>query len=170
MPLAAPRTELIWADDLSTGVPPVDEDHKVLISLVNKMSDHALSQKDVAAVIDEVLAYTLYHFEREEAVMAACGYPGLPWRDGRQQVVRRLPEHRVQHQKLAEKAVRFANTWRQNESAEVMAELLEFLRTWLVQHIMNEDRRIGPYAQGRMDEIERALGELELRKKQAAAG
>lgn len=151
MPLAAPRTELMWVDDLSTGVPPVDEDHKVLISLVNKMSDHAISHKDVGAVIDEVLAYTLYHFEREETVMAACGYPDLP-------------AHRIQHQNLAKKATVLADTWRQNQSSEVMAELLEFLRAWLVQHIMEQDRRIGPYAQGHTDDIERALAELAARK------
>ena len=150
LPLAAPLTELQWQESMSTGVASVDDDHRVLIGLVNKMSDHALGQGEIDGVLDEILSYTLYHFEREEAVMQACGYPGFD-------------SHRTAHKKLAAKAVHLAQEWQRNHRMGVVHELRLFLRAWLVKHIMEEDRAFKPYAETAMDRIEDALVELEER-------
>lgn len=147
MPLAAPRPQLVWNEDLSVGIEALDADHKVLVALLNKVSDHSLSHAEVGEVLDELLAYSSYHFVREEALMAACGYPD--------QVA-----HQKVHRTLAAKATKLAAQWRESENPEVIAELLDFLRAWLVKHIMEEDKRIGHHAQGHEAEIARALEAL----------
>ena len=156
LPLSAPLTELQWKQSMSTGIGSVDDDHRVLIDLVNKMSDHALGPDAVDRVLDEVLSYTLYHFEREETVMAACAYPGLD-------------AHRQAHRKLADKALQLAHSWRESRRMSVVHELRLFLRAWLVKHIMEEDRAFAPYAETAMDRIEAALVDLEARKSRAAS-
>lgn len=148
VPVAQARGALEWNDDLSVGIEQIDADHKVLVALLNKMSDHGLGHKEVDEVLGELLSYTLYHFKREETVMAACGFPNLA-------------RHQQAHQKLADKAVKLAGEWREHQSPEVILELLKFLRAWLVKHIMEEDQTIAAYAQGCEADIARALEELE---------
>lgn len=149
VPLASRRNALIWTNKLSIGVQQVDDDHKVLIGLMNELSKSGLETEDVEVIINNLIDYTLYHFRREEAVMKACGYPYLE-------------AHRKVHQHLGAKVGQFAEEWRKDGGAELIEELLEFLRTWLVDHIMQEDAEIGPFVIGKEAEVERALRELEL--------
>ena len=149
VPLASRCNELLWTNKLSVGVQQVDEDHKVLISLLNELSEPGLKAEDVDGIISNLIDYTLYHFRREEAVMKACGYPYLE-------------AHRKVHRHLGAKVGQFAEEWRKDGGAELIQELLEFLRTWLVDHIMQEDAEIGPFVIGKEAEVERALRELEI--------
>ena len=71
---------LQWTADLSVSVQSLDTDHKIIITLINQLNDaiQAGEPKDtVSQVLDALLDYTDYHFSREEALMAACGYPDL---------------------------------------------------------------------------------------------
>lgn len=147
IPLASKRSELVWNDKLSVGIQPVDDDHKVLIGLLNELSEPNLGTNEVEAIIGNLIDYTLYHFRREEGVMEACGYP-------------HLDDHRRVHRHLATKVGQFAEKWRDSGDAEVVQELLEFLRTWLVDHIMQDDAEIGPYAKDKEAEIEQALKKI----------
>lgn len=151
VPMATAQAELVWNEDLSVGVEQIDADHKVLVALVNKVSDHGLGHKEVDAVLTELLAYTLHHFRREEAMMAACGYPDLA-------------AHQMAHENLATKATQLAAAWKKSESPELIVELLDFLRAWLVKHIMEEDKKIASYARGHEVEIERALQNISPNK------
>lgn len=76
--------------------------------------------------------------------MEACGFPNL---EG----------HRSTHRKLTTKVEWFAEKWRKDGGAEVTQELLDFLRTWLVNHIMKEDAEIRAFAKGKEPEIDQAL-------------
>jgi len=148
MPVAQAQGALVWSDDLSVGIEQIDADHKILVALLNKVSDHSLGHKEVDEILDEMLGYTLYHFKREEAVMAVCGYTNLA-------------RHRQSHQRLAEKAVKLTQKWREQQSPEVIRELLEFLRAWLAKHILEEDKGIVGCAQGFEADIAYALEDLE---------
>ena len=134
LPLAAPKMEMIWNDDLIVGIEAIDTDHKMLVALVNKVSDHSLGHEEMDEVLYELLAYTGYHFKREEAIMEESGFPGLA-------------EHRRMHEALAAKANALAQTWRETQDPALIAQLLDFLRTWLVKHIMEEDKMIGRHVQ-----------------------
>jgi hemerythrin-like metal-binding protein len=130
IPLAERQTQLFWSEDLSVGIDVIDADHKILIGLLNKVSDPGLSHGEVGGVLTELLNYTVNHFKREEAVMVASNYPNIA-------------EHTNIHHVLAAKATLLAEEWSENENPEVIAALLDFLRAWLVKHIMVEDRAIG---------------------------
>lgn len=144
MPLASKPAKLLWNEKFGIGIKQIDDDHKVLITLLDRASVHGLGEEDVDGIISELIDYTLYHFRREEAIMEACGYPNLE-------------EHRAAHRKLAIKAERFAEEWRKARAPDAIQELLVFLRTWLVNHIMKEDAEIRAFARGQEAEIRQAL-------------
>ncbi|HEY9164255.1 MAG TPA: bacteriohemerythrin [Magnetovibrio sp.] len=147
VPVSHKRQALPWNNDLLVGIEQLDNDHRKLVSLVNEMSDHALNSHQVDAVLDALIEYTQDHFAREETVMEACGYP-------------MLLEHQTVHRNLAAKVTGLAKTWRNSEDPEVMVELLDFLRGWLVKHIMETDKQITPYTKGHEAEIKAALEKL----------
>lgn len=147
MPLTDKFRQLVWEDSLSVHVDVIDEDHKVLISLIDKLTDRTHAKGDVDEVLSELIRYTLHHFRREEAIMEVCGYPNLE-------------AHRTTHRKLAATASKLADRWRENTDPEVVHELLEFLRVWLVKHIMRDDDAIAPFAEGKEAEIECALAKI----------
>lgn len=135
IPLATEQKELFWTEDLSVGVVEIDSDHKILIGLLNKVSDPTLSHAEVSIVLNELLQYTVHHFKREEAVMKACEFPYTA-------------EHTHVHHVLAAKATVLAEEWAVSEKPEIIAELLDLLRAWLVKHIMEEDKAIGRHVRG----------------------
>lgn len=147
VPLIAPPTELVWNDDLSTGLAIIDADHKTLVGLVNEVSDHSITHKEIDSVLGELLDYTRYHFKREEAVMKACNYAGVT-------------QHAQSHKMLAMRVNELAETWRNDKNPETIFQLLTFLRTWLVQHIMEEDKIIMRYVPGHEADIEKAILEI----------
>ena len=144
VPMASRCAELLWNESLSVGIQQVDDDHKVLIALLNELSDSKLDPRKVRRIISELIDYTQYHFRREEAIMEACGYP-------------HLDDHRRVHRHLTDKMEQYAEIWLKDEGAEVIQELLELLRTWLINHIMKVDAEIQAFAEGKEAEINQAL-------------
>ena len=66
-----------WSDELSVGVEEIDEQHKVLVGLVNEMHE-AIHQRHGSEVVQEILAkladYTRIHFAVEESLMRILNY------------------------------------------------------------------------------------------------
>ncbi len=131
-----------WDDSLSVGVPLVDSDHQVLISLINQLHD-SLDDDESAVVVGSVLNaladYTEYHFTREERAMEAVGYP-------------KLAEHRERHHSLENQVHAIRQRYAKGE-AVVGTELLHFLKDWLLTHIQQEDTQYRPYVEGKPEAI-----------------
>ena len=71
---------LNWSADLETGIELVDQDHKVLVDLLNQVFD-CLDDNERAVTLGSVLNaladYTQYHFTREERLMEAAHFPNV---------------------------------------------------------------------------------------------
>lgn len=85
-----------WPAELDTGVPILDEQHRlldrVLLSLCQTLQVNA-TPRDLAARIEQLQCLVMEHFETEEAIMEAGGYPHLgPHRAEHEVVVERLRE------------------------------------------------------------------------------
>ena len=118
-----------WNDELATGIPKIDEQHKKLISLVNELHD-ALSKgksRDVLGkLLEELADYTNYHFKTEERAFATYRYEnGDAHKRSHDDLIRQLRE-------LIEKQAK--------GSLAVGVETLTFLIGWVKNHIMKEDR------------------------------
>ncbi len=135
-----------WDDSLSVGVPLVDADHQVLISLINQLHD-TLEDPEAAATVGSVLSaledYTGYHFTREERAMEAVDYPTLP-------------EHHERHEKLKQQVAEIRARYARDPAAVDGQEVLDFLKDWLKNHILQEDMAYRPYMEGRPEAISAA--------------
>ena len=130
-------TDLIqWSDQFSVNIQEIDEQHKVLVDLLNQLH-HAIREHHGRATSREILnrlaEYTRTHFLLEESLMRLTHYPGFDI-------------HKKQHQELMQQV----DTLQQKVDKEKVAisfELLHFLRNWLIQHINDSDKRFGRHFQ-----------------------
>jgi len=117
-----------WKDEYSVGVASIDKDHKTLITLVNRYLKE--SQNKPAILVHRLFRdlenYTDYHFEREEGLMAQCGYEGLE-------------EHKQRHNDIRATLKDFSDKVTGRFSKQDEADLKAFLKSWLLEHVLKED-------------------------------
>lgn len=131
--------ELSWDKTLSVEVPEIDEDHRRLVDLYNILS-RAVADGDapeyVAAVAEELIACTVWHFRHEERLMLKHGYEGLA-------------EHKEEHESLIASARELQQ--RLSEAGmPVGSEDVAFLERWLMEHIYGADMKMGAYLSAAM--------------------
>ena len=132
---------LHWRDNMSVGVEAVDNDHKHLVDLLNKLHFLRLAGADresVGNVLEELLHYTEYHFEREEKLMESCSYPDLT-------------EHRELHKDLARQLREHTKTFEDRPESFDVEAFYDFLSDWLLVHVLEKDMKYKPYVLGEVD-------------------
>jgi len=130
---------LVWRDDLSIGHPVIDNDHKRLIAIINDFQN-TVTKWPAESVLNEAL-YGLYdyarqHFEREEAIQAACGFPYAE-------------EHKKEHSDLLRTVTNEVDCLFISKTKPVTTASIQFvselLQHWLIEHIIKSDRRMREY-------------------------
>ncbi|MBK1618279.1 hypothetical protein CKO42_07450 [Lamprobacter modestohalophilus] len=126
--------DLLWDKTLSVDVPEIDQDHRRLLELFNRLG-HAVEdgepQAYVEATLDELISCTGWHFQHEERLMEKHGYPGLQ-------------EHRAEHQALITSGEALRQQLRQSGACPSPQEIA-FLEHWLTGHIYGTDMAMGAY-------------------------
>jgi len=121
-----------WDDAFSVGVVRLDADHRLLMGMINQLCEAWQAGKDglvLDKLFDALLVYADVHFAREEAVLEALGYEGLA-------------EQRTAHAALKAEVVAFRARHLNAARPEALtAETAHFLRSWLLDHILGEDRK-----------------------------
>jgi hemerythrin len=125
---------LQWRDQLSVGNDLVDSDHKYLIDIINKVeiSMKANNRVELMALLDELGHYGQTHFEREELVAKAVGYP-------------KADQLHESHMKLVSSLVKIKEDVGENWTEEGQVQFTAFLRDWLIQHVIKEDIPMKPW-------------------------
>jgi len=121
---------LEWDSRYSVNIREIDRQHETLFGLVNRLYDAMREGKGrsvLGGVLDELVAYTAYHFQTEEKLFRVHGYPDAA-------------AHKAEHDALAAEARTFAKRFEAQEIL-VTTELLTFLRDWLNHHIVGSDKR-----------------------------
>lgn len=124
-----------WSRWMSVGNDALDEDHRVLIGIVNKLYDEGNRQEAgvIEAILDELIAYTRHHFAEEEAQMQRLNYPTLT-------------AHKALHDTLTRQVEAYRDEFRASRTAISGEEVFLFCSDWLGKHILKEDTRFGEYA------------------------
>ncbi|MDH3353760.1 MAG: hemerythrin family protein [Chromatiales bacterium] len=133
------------AEQNLTGVAEIDDDHRVLFELLNRCQ-RLSAREDLLAemnlILGELQDYTVYHFRREELIMDACRYP-------------HLKNHQLVHGMLIKRTEGLVAELNRGELKQ--GKLIDFLRNWLLDHVMTMDKAIAPYCKGREAAIKEAL-------------
>ncbi|MCF8198704.1 MAG: bacteriohemerythrin [Sulfuritalea sp.] len=126
--------DIIWSKILSVGVDEIDEDHRKLVTVFNILN-HAVADGEsaeyLAAVLDELIHCTVWHFSHEERLMLKHDYKGIA-------------EHKAEHQDLIKAAKELQQKILHADSA-VAEENIVFLEHWLTEHIFTSDMRLGAF-------------------------
>jgi hemerythrin-like metal-binding protein len=125
-------TVMSWSKLFSVGVREIDEQHRVLIGLLNRLGAVAESP-DSASVVSHTLAdlvkYVGHHFAFEEKLMREHAYE-------------ETSAHVLAHFGLGRRVAEMVS--RLNQGSPVpLVELTVFLRQWLISHILLTDKALG---------------------------
>jgi hemerythrin len=119
-----------WTGELGVNVKEIDEQHKKLIGLINKLHDAMLAGQGKQALegtLQELAAYTVYHFGVEEKYMQQFKYPGYL-------------RHKAAHTAFVKKVTDFQDDFSHNRLG-VTLELMNFLKDWVNNHIRETDKQ-----------------------------
>lgn len=125
---------MVWSSKLSVGLETIDDQHKILVQLINDLHRTMKTRQDLAAsgkILDELVQYTKTHFNFEENIFDKFGYE-------------KSREHKAIHARLVAEVVEFQEKFRLGD-ASLAIELMEFLKKWLTTHIQVEDRKYVPF-------------------------
>lgn len=121
-----------WSRHFEVGIDEIDEQHRVLVKIVNRLVWHSVSdvpQSRCDQILDELLSYANYHFTSEERIWnQALGSDGI------------ARNHHDSHQMFFAQIQTFRSSGQ--PKGQVMSELFDFLARWLAFHILESDRRM----------------------------
>ncbi|MHC4442627.1 MAG: bacteriohemerythrin [Planctomycetota bacterium] len=126
--------KLVWTEDYSVGIPKIDDQHKQIISMINRLIEQPEATSDSEIVSDIVMEMTQYaqqHFQTEEQLMADHGYPDFD-------------EHKQQHTAYKKKTVEFC-TATMVGTDNIPDTIFNYLQDWWINHIQNTDMKYKPF-------------------------
>ena len=115
---------LVWQAELDTGIEVIDQQHQRIVALINQLAE-ATGRDDQAAVLEELVDYTLSHFAFEEELMEESGYTFGP-------------AHKRVHDMFARRVGEYRMRFEAGE--DITAELKGMLARWLFNHIRGDDK------------------------------
>ena len=125
-----------WQTSYSVGIKLVDDQHKELIGLTNKlfascMAGMERSKNTFLDVIHEAVDYVAYHFGTEEKIMERVNYPDF---------LTHKKEHEFFVREVFDKVEDF-----KNGKLLTPLQFVYFLRDWVLNHIAVSDKKMGVY-------------------------
>ena len=123
-----------WSDTYSVKIAIVDSQHKVLVDLINELHRAMITRKgkeSLGGVLASLIKYTKSHFAAEEGLLRANQYPDLV-------------NHKAEHERFTQTIVEFQDRFQRNEVAMTI-DVMDFLKDWLVKHIMGVDKKYVPH-------------------------
>ncbi|MBF0357054.1 MAG: hemerythrin family protein [Magnetococcales bacterium] len=131
--------KLLWKDEYMTGVTEIDDQHKILVHALNEASDKLSGNFQIATmerIVQDLLSYAIYHFEEEETLMEKFDYENSSNED--------YKKHLNQHRSFSTKVVEVHKGLKVGTPVPA-SELLDFLNQWLINHILNTDKKFGEH-------------------------
>ena len=143
IPPASEQTEdqFAFTDKYRTGIELVDDEHKRLFEIIKDTNDvihtELLHDKydEIMRLLAELREYTEVHFSDEEAMMERIHYPDI---DAQKRA------HSAFVGRLVEIDLSELDAMDDNQE-EYLQDLIQFLLSWLSNHILGMDKKIGAY-------------------------
>lgn len=126
-------TLLQWHDEYSVSVPEMDDHHKKLFAMSERviqavsLGDEQVGERALAFLID----YATFHFEEEEKMLRRQAYPDLD-------------QHVRLHQRLVEKIQQLERELK-SDQFQTQLDLGVFLKEWILGHVLTEDQKYARY-------------------------
>jgi hemerythrin len=126
---------LQWKDEFSIGVELIDEQHKHLFEIGNRIYDllenylYIDKYDKILEIIKELSDYTKYHFKTEEDYMIQVKYP-------------KYLSQKVEHDDFVQKIEEINLRDIDKEQDKHIRDILTFVFDWVLEHILKKDKLI----------------------------
>ena len=125
-----------WDSKYDVGVEAVDKQHRHLVDLMNDLYDACIGERleldqKFKDVMKELVDYVMVHFKDEEKIMEAINYP-------------KLKEHKQTHEGFIKEMLSSVSAYT-NGKQLVPNSFVRFLRDWLFNHILIDDKEWARY-------------------------
>jgi hemerythrin len=119
-----------WSPDYSVNIKTIDDQHQELVNILNRLFI-AVSRREgdqaIAGILDALLCYTQTHFALEERLMQQAKYKDYE-------------AHKLEHIKLIAQLDQLCKKHLLEEKP-IYFEMMQFLKTWLKEHIQGVDTK-----------------------------
>lgn len=122
-----------WKSDYAVDGGRIDDEHKQLLNLANQVlafTDPSRQADEVTDTVKQLFKYMEFHFDNEQGLMREAGYP-------------EHEEHAQAHAKIISDMNNLLKT--SSNLDQLVVELKPAMRNWVVQHILDEDKKIAKY-------------------------
>jgi hemerythrin len=132
-----PKKQIVeWHDSYSIGIRLVDDQHKELINLTNRLHEASVLGWDKSKVafmsaIRGMVDYVGYHFSTEEKIMERVNYPDYK-------------SHKKEHSDFVKEVLRQVQDFQAGQKVSAN-DLVLFLKDWVLAHIAVCDKKMGIY-------------------------
>ena len=122
-----------WNHNFDTGIAIIDEQHRKLINLLNKLAGCLIQDDNIRYIdiFDELAAYARYHFETEEAIWESS-FANDSW----------IKKHRESHSCFMPQVLEIKEQQIDKPVKEGLQNILKFLIRWLIYHIIESDKHM----------------------------
>ena len=120
----------LWKPEYKFDIKEIDAQHQYFVGLIDGLYDsilNNLTREELGKILDSLVAYAADHFKTEEKYFTEFNYEGAA-------------EHKIKHQELTTKILDFQKKFKENKT-DISIELIDFLEDWLVDHLINLDRK-----------------------------
>lgn len=123
-----------WKDEYSVGVEQIDNQHRRLFEIAgrayNLLKEKLLVDKydQIAAILQELKDYAVYHFDWEEEYMRSIGY-------------RKYLSHKVIHDDFIERINAIVLEQVDTDQDKHLLDILDFVVSWIDGHILGQDKQ-----------------------------
>ncbi len=121
---------LEWNNSHSVNIKEIDAQHQKLVGLMNSLFEamrSGNSKETLGVILNEMVNYAVYHFKTEEELMSKYKFP-------------LIEEHVKEHSDFKAKAADLVARY-ENSTAVISIEVMNFLRDWVNNHIMDTDKK-----------------------------
>lgn len=123
-----------WSDSYSVNSPAMDSQHKQLVIMINNLHDAMKDGKGkdvLGPTLDGLIEYARVHFTDEEKLMEKVNFS-------------ELPAHKLEHEAFIKTAFKLQSDFR-SDKVVMSFTVMEFLKDWLVNHILKNDKKYALY-------------------------
>lgn len=122
-----------WNDNFNTGHKTIDEQHRKLVDLLNKLARTLVDEEFsvVSNAFDELADYANLHFNAEEAIWLNY-FQDDYW----------FSSHQLSHAAFLPKVIELKEQDAGMPLADVVEHVIKFLIRWLAFHIIDNDKRM----------------------------
>lgn len=131
-----------WNDSYSIGVKEIDLHHQKIITLLNMLYEDFVndsSKNRLEKIFEELVNYTKYHFSYEEELMKNYDYVNFEM-------------HQIMHRQFCLRLDEMQKSFRL-EKRNISFNLLTFLNTWVLSHVLSTDSDMGQYISTKSNEL-----------------